>query len=539
MRTFIIFFSFLLLTQVYTNSDQDSRDFFTGIMRAGLNYDNWYDNQLLSSINSTNFNFKSILKSMDFLLIKGSSATTQQLLNSLSNIAVELSKVTETLFPIIAFSVDFNILERAIPEKYNDVFKVLNKTLNLYLEPENLLSSLRNADDIKIICKESIHGNYLSAGYFFEKLNNKLRNQNNLGNFQIDVDLSGASELLKRIMNSAYLLKGLLDSSTGLTLTDVFLSKINGDNFNADAICKAYGVLSKNSFDFDNHPNDQESFIETNGAITVYLRNILEIAKQIDDKSLSKQLQFIFDIFANHKELYQRIQIAKSLKININDKMEEIYNLGEIKNDFEGAGKKWGELVNILNSKNQPTDSFINFQIDVDLSGASALLKKIMNSMYLLKGLMDSSTGFTLSEAFITKINGDNFNADAICKAFGILAHNSFDFETNPNDQETFIETNGEISLYLKNVLDAAVASGDKETQKNLEFIFNLFANHKNLLNRIQFARKQKIDINEIMLEIYNLGEIKNDFEKAGNKWGALVNALNSQNRLVTKFLEK
>lgn len=243
---------FLFISIIFTlafssnSSDQHAKDFITGMIRSGLSNQNWVDDLFISRINSSNFDSESIIRSNENLF--RNSSNTKLCLESISEIAFAFEKLLDSLFPVIAFSVDFNILERFIPQNYTNIFNIFNRTLCIYINPDRILKSLLESNEVGIISYEASHQNYGSAGYIFEDLTKKLSNQFSDIRLQIDVDLSNASNIIEDIYHAQQLLVGLLEASTGVLLTEAFITKINNENFNADKICNAFGQLAKKFF---------------------------------------------------------------------------------------------------------------------------------------------------------------------------------------------------------------------------------------------------------------------------------------------------
>ena len=353
----ILYFSVFSLDSALTDDD-NSKDFFKGLISQGLHNKTWND-PIINYVNSSNFNVRALLTATKILMSNYQSYLLQDSLQALSEIAITFDKILDALFPIIGFSLRFHGI-RARPPQYESVFNILNKTFFLYANDANVASILHKDNLLGSLNQIDQMGNqkkYFSAGLFFEELTEKISFKSYINSYEIDINLSNASSIIEENYHDEQLMVGLLIGlGAGESFTEEFITKINSNNFNQHKILQGFNILSQNSFNFETISKDEESFVETVGSISSYLKNTRDLAQIYGSSELQKQMNFVFALFYNHQVLLTRIKYVLQQNIDIRKNFKAMYIDGEVIGDYEKAGKDFAIVCSLLNNQNTRVD---------------------------------------------------------------------------------------------------------------------------------------------------------------------------------------
>ena len=342
-----LYFFFLIqlsLFAIYSagSADENSRDFFRGLISRGLGDPNWNDS-IVSYVNSSNFNVQNLLTANQILLKNAQSHSSNNSLAALGQITISFVSVLDALFPIIAFSLRFDGIIRLIPSQYQSVFNILNQTFSFYSDEENLPAILKQETHLNSLIQYGNKQQFFLSGQSFEEMTESITN----GAENLGIDLSQENE------QSMELLLGLISGlGSGEAVTAGLLTHINSTVFNQHKILNCFNILSQNSFNFSSSNGDEEEFTENVGEISFYLMNARDIAQQYGTAEAGRQLTFVFNLFEQHTQLLGNIRIALSQQLDMRSYFKKIYTDGEIDGNYEDAGNFWAVVSYMLNNSN-------------------------------------------------------------------------------------------------------------------------------------------------------------------------------------------
>lgn len=320
--------------------------------------------------------------------------------------------------------------------------------------------------------------------------------------------------------NSRNFFKGLI--SQGLhnpNWNSSIINYVNSSNFNIESLRNSSSILLRNGKYHSTIGN-----VEAISEITIQFNNILNALFPIFSFSLRfegiRRLVLprdapVFNILNQTFYLYAKEQnvselLRKNEQIEVLDEIELAFS----KEDFFSAGRSFQILTENILGRNA---RLISFHIGIGHLNESKLSEENYQSQELAVGMI---VGLGVTERntqdVLLNVNSTIFDQHVILNGFNILSKNSFDFIKNPKDQEIFVETVGEISLYLRNLKKIVEECDNKELIGKLNIVFNLFESHQNLLKSIQSLLLQKIDIRKYFKIIYDFGEVNGNYKEAG-----------------------
>lgn len=266
------------------------------------------------------------------------------------------SSVLDALFPIVSFSLRDGETVRLVPIKYAKVFEVLNNTFCVYADEKTVQKLVQNSshyEDFGHVFQSNQESGPYNAGVLFQEVTEQLQVESIEISFQIDVDLSGLSDIVAENYHSQQFIQGLLAGlGAGASISEEFLAHINGSNFNTSTILRDFQVLSTNSFDFSTNAKDEEVFVETIGEISVFIRNIQVVAEEFGGEDVENQMNFVFGLFYNHQILLNGIRAALQQQIDVRRYFHEMYVSGMVGGNYEESGRGLATICSILNNKN-------------------------------------------------------------------------------------------------------------------------------------------------------------------------------------------
>lgn len=346
-----LYIVFILPSILYCSSqDDNAKSFFRGFISQGLRNPNWND-PIVDSVNANNFDVSDLIKAAKaFDTNSGGSSIRYE---SEAQILKTFINVLNVLFPIVSFSLRDGETVRNIPAKYQTIYNILEKNIEIYAN-DNIVAKLVQSSDFKFGLNPVSVQDYSAAGASFESLSEKLLAGINEISFQVDINLSNASKIIEEIYHAQQFVIGLLEGlGSGRSINEGLLIHINVSDFNASKILNDFEELSHISFNFTANEKDEEIFVETNGEISSHLRNLMLVAQKFGNQESVKQLSFVFNIFYNHNQLLESIKVAFKQNIDVRNYFKQMYVSGVIENNFKEAGRKFALVCSILNNKNR------------------------------------------------------------------------------------------------------------------------------------------------------------------------------------------
>ena len=184
--------------------------------------------------------------------------------------------------------------------------------------------------------------------------------------------------------------------------------------------------------------------------------------------------------------------------------------------DNSSAGFLWGKFNEIIVSVNNQSERNET---------------KDKYSRKLLKGFLKTTTHHKIPHSFLRLVNSSIFDYEAVVKGFLGLGINGYNFSANHTDEERFTESVGVLSLNLRNVLNLAYETSQKgEIVQSLNHSFNLFLNHRELLNKIEVLLTKRVDVRYYFQTAYEKAQYHSEFKLAGKIWGESVKLLTIEN---------